>query len=287
MAHRTKGIGVSLELSYIIPVSNGGRPDFAVRCRNLQFIYDSFIMKQKEVQFEVIFVEQTVSRQFPHYAKNIRIDKDNTRFIHISWPVFNKGWCINVGARAAQSPVIVVAEADCFSIDGTYFFSILNNFLSGEHKWAFGWDALQYLSQYESMQIMRGDQIAPRGRRYRPYSGGPEGGILVYNRGWYLKIGGHNEFVQGLGGPDNEMADRAKWWSKSYTKLNADILHLWHPQVKGSYRRDGHRVYNKQIIKLQRNYMANIAPRIAKTTIGDPNKPACGKKTYVQMRSGK
>jgi predicted glycosyltransferase involved in capsule biosynthesis len=271
------------EVSYIIPVSNGGRKDFPIRCGNLQYLYDNFLMRQQNINYEVIFASQTVSKQFPPYQKRLRLQA-NTRVIELNYPTFNKGWCINVAVKAAKSPIIFVAEADCFSAYPDYLFTMTNIFRASNLKWSFGWDGLQYLTQYESAQVMRGDQIESQGRRHKAHPGGPEGGILVYDRDWYLKIGGHNEWVEGLGGPDNEMADRAKWWSKTYSKLPGDILHLWHPTVKGSYHRDPQRLYNKQILNVQRSSMAQMAPKLARAGIGNPKAPACSRTTYYRMR---
>lgn len=277
------------DLSYIIPVSNNGKPDFRHRVANLQFIIDKFLRVQENLEYEVIFVEQVTNPKLPTYQQSVSLPAKGFRWVHISYPEYNKCWSINVGARMSFATVIAIAEADVFSPSERYLNEILMWFRAKAKPWAFGWDRLKYLNQAETKAILRQNTVqlpTTVGGIVMPKRSGPEGGVLIYDREWYLKIGGHNEWMQGLGGPDNEMADRAKWWSKTYHKIPLLIYHLWHPVVKPVLgATGGHRAYNRQIVRFQRNAMETMAPKLAKQPHGNVLYPLCSKKTYVQMRS--
>lgn len=275
-----------MDLSYIIPISNSGKSDFGIRVKNLQYIYDVFLAAQQDIRMEVVFVEQVCDSCLPTYASKLKLTNKNTRVITISWPVYNKGWSVNVGVVAASAPVIMIGEADCLRRDTHYCNRTVENFVCRKNSWAFAWDNIEYLSREKSKQYMNGCQFDYPRPRCIPRPNGPEGGILIYQREFYLNIGGMNEWLQGLGGPDNELADRARHISDTYVMLEGSIYHLWHPIVKPK-ESDKNRNYNKKIVRFQRKNMNTVAPRLAKykNHIGDTKYPLCKHKSYFEMRT--
>lgn len=275
-----------MELSYIIPISNSGKSDFAIRVKNLQYIYNAFLKQQCDIQMEIIFVEQICDKHRIPYKAKLKLAGANTRVITVEYPVYNKGWCINVGARVASAPVIMIGEADCLRRDTHYCNLTVELFLARKLPWAFAWDNIEYLSRDKSNQYMDGCQLDYPRSRCIPRPNGPEGGILIYSRAFYMDIGGMNEWLQGLGGPDNELADRARHYTDTYIMLEGTIYHLWHPIIKPKEGDKG-RHYNKKIVRYQRKNMNIVALKLAqyKNQIGNVNQPLCALSSYYEMRT--
>lgn len=156
---------------------------------------------------------------------------------------FNKSWLYNIGVNSSRTRFVILGETDIidqYFNSWTELFNRINKIEN--YTWEFGWSYLTYLNKEktESVREING-----------PSPGGPEGGRVIFDKSFYQSIGGANEFIQGLGGIDNELALRAKHASGNYEYRIGNLYHLWHPHSswKGDDDPEKHRLreMNKKI----------------------------------------
>ena len=200
--------------SYIIPLGNIGGPDYVYRLKNLDRLIDRI-----PYDVQLIIVEQIVDPDMPMY--NINLPEGNSKKIIVKHSTFNKLWLFNLGARRASVNELIFAEGDILIPDR--FFDDLEAFIKERNidSWCFAWGQLHYQG--------------PNGRIYKSKSPGDErseGGLVYFSRKFFYKIGMANEWIQELGGDDNELVARSKYFSKTYLKASPEIIHQYHPRSR-------------------------------------------------------
>lgn len=232
----------------IIPISNGGFGDFKHRAANLELI-----LAELPPQVHAILVEQTVSAENPNYRDRVKVASScNHTWISVSAPIFNKPWLYNIGARNAKSHRLLFSEADV-GLENHYFAKLLTWLNEHKYQWCIAWSRIIYWQQ----------DMMHQKARHKPSRGGFEGGVVYMSKPFFWKIGGYNEWMQQLGGMDNEIIRRAEAVSRSkYFPWTID--HLWHPVSK--YKTSSFRDLNKRIYKSVKNNpsrMSRILKRYA------------------------
>ncbi len=216
----------------IIPISNGGFGDFKPRADNLEII-----LAELPPQVHAVLVEQTVSAENPNYRDRVKVASScNHTWISVSAPIFNKPWLYNLGARNAKSHRLLFSEADV-ALENHYFIKLLAWLNEHKYQWCIAWSRIIYWQQ---------DMIHQKAR-HKPSRGGPEGGVVYMSKPFFWKIGGYNEWMQQLGGMDNEIIRRAEAANSRSKYFPWTIDHLWHPFSK--YKSSRFRDLNKRIYK--------------------------------------
>ena len=115
-------------------------------------------------------------------------------------------------------------------------------------QWCFGWDRIYYTSEAERNLLIKNKKININIENYKkPGKGRREGGLVYINRDIFNRVGGYNEWIEELGGPDNDIAHRLCYLKKYYEKFPNIIIHLWHPRDIDKYKST--RKWNVKIMK--------------------------------------
>ena len=208
------------------------------------------------------------------YSGNIDLShlmKDNIFSIkikHLSY--FVKGWFYNVGVKHSITNNIVLGESDIlfqsFHFDNIIKYKEINNY-----KWFFAWDKLLYLKE-NSIEVHK--EIIPMPDR-------AEGGLVFFDKRFYINIGGASEFYKDLGGIDNDFIRRTEYITSNYPMMPGTIKHKWHPAnymkkddwKYAKYRNNNIKLYNK--VKKNPKYYLQLLSKYSDEIGGDY--PLCNK----------
>lgn len=259
-------------MDYIIPITNMDDDGFKYRLNNL-----NIVLRLIPKMVNVVIVEQMLKPVNKLYTKNIDIPKDIsiTKKV-VKYPIFNKPWLYNIGVKLSKTNNILLAEGD-ININRRYFIQIKKFIEKSDKKWFFGWNRIKYWNE-NADKVIRDDT---------PRIGMAEGGIVYFNKNFYWDIGGANEFIQELGGIDNELIRRASYISKTYDMFKWTINHMWHPisKVKENKWKDGK--YRPNNVKIYYYTKANPGKMIGiliNEKQGNISKPLCSHKTLEFLK---
>jgi hypothetical protein len=168
---------------------------------------------------------------------------------------FNKQWLCNLGVKQGNSERFIIADVDAYHPDKDY----LQKFLewAEPHRWAFGYRRFIYEGQGKPE------------RDDWPYPGIQEGGIVLFSRDLWEEMGGANEWIKMLRGPDNDIAMRAMFLSGEYVSYPTTIYHRWHP--RSPYKQGAHVKHNKEILKYTRKNPRETVDLLKKQCWGNPS----------------
>lgn len=237
--------------------------------REKSFIFSIENFYKKHVNSEIIVVAQDY--QLPAI--------DGIKIIKISSPIFNKGWCINVGVKAAKNEYVYICESEMYSSE-PYLNNVSDFMFEKNLKWCFAWNTLCYTSEQQRNQIM---QNMPCIREYNrePHIMKTEGGIVAFDKDFFLNIGGFNEWFELLGGIDNEIAYRAFMRSGTYQRYKHAIDHLWHPRSESKNVKP-YFTKNVKLCSFTIRYVKEVNAFLAKQDFGNPMHPLCITKTFEE-----
>jgi hypothetical protein len=270
------------EISVIVPIGDAyGGKAMPERWEALAFAIRTFYAKHDILEL-VIVLQNTILPEKVVAAINRFMcpGKRYAKIIPIEYPIFNKGWCCNVGARSARFNTIAIAESDMWAP---------KPYLNGITKceWIIAWDNLCYTSEVHRKMILSGKMIdrdiaERRGSTFvHPKVGSSEGGMVLFDKKFFFSIGGCNEWFEDLGGPDNELARRAQFASKTYLMYsNQDVYHLWHPRCRSLKSKS--RLKNVEIYKLTCKNLAAFNVFLSKQQFGNPEAPLCAHRTFKE-----
>ena len=264
-------------LSVIIPLANAYNGSaMPQREEALSFALENFYAKHSEI--EVILVCQNYDLPMSVYD-SLQAVKNN-KIIALQYPVFNKGWCCNVGARAAMYDHICIAESDMWC-DKPYLNNAVAFMVREKLSWCFGWNSLTYTDYSSRESIVKYNKLfsEPGILTVSPKRGSSEGGIVLFSRAFFLAIGGCNEWFEELGGPDNELAFRAKAASGSYIAFPQKVYHLWHPRVRDNG--DDTRKRNRSLYKYTVKNVRAVNRFLSRCGFGNKNFPLCLHQKFV------
>lgn len=262
-----------MKIDVIIPLCNLLPISLSERLLSLdRALHDFYAMQSADVQ--VILVEQSLDGKYPYLDAVVRPDKLKCEAVSLQYPIFNKCWCINAGVRVCRGDLVIIADSDMYCRD-SYLEHAGKWFRAQGLKWAFAWDKLLYTTDEEKKTLITGQRIqhpAKFGKRFvLPARGYSEGGLVMFDVDFFWQIGGANEWLQELGGPDNELSRRAEWASTTYEMYPQTVYHLTHPQrPKGQRptRKENKRVYHSVVTSthaavkfLRKNRGGGVAPK--------------------------
>jgi hypothetical protein len=245
-----------LRLSVIIPVAaNVLVEDAKERRENLRCVLD-WLDRQSGTDLTVVVVEQLVGgakKAFFVPAMSLRRARLVTSVV--ASDVFNKPWLYNIGERMAVGENLMFGEADVVGKT-----DMMSAMLRGIHRcgyrWAMCWSNLYYTDARERKALLKGGMVgAMRNCGIAPRKNRAEGGLVYFNRQLFHAIGGYNEWIEEIGGPDNEINLRARFWTGQYPVMAARLFHLDHARVP--ILRRPYRLANVEVIKdIRRNRRA-------------------------------
>lgn len=247
-----------ITFDYVIPLANAGYIDFHHRVKNLEKI-----LKAVPPHVHVVLVEQVLNGKRATFERNLKFPSHlNYTYVKVRRPVFNKCWLYNLGARKAQTDRLIFGEADMY-VEPNYFVHLWNVVTSKKDlRWCFGWCRILY------------HNVTGTGyeRVVKPARGGAEGGLVYYQKQFFWQIGGYNEWMEDLGGPDNEIIRRAeRASSKFYFDWTVD--HLWH--AKSRLKKSRRRNRNKYLVWTARDHPVKMIQTLSGYVeqAGRPAKP--------------
>lgn len=209
-------------ISVIIPLCHLVRKAHKARLEAVQKALEDFYQG-----VEVIVVEQSLDGEY-YFIPRLK-----ATCVRIAYPMFNKSWCLNVGAKKAKGDILVFADADMYAKN--YPWKKLEQWMNNR-SWGFCWDTLTYTKHDRHRQMVFAGShplgIPPE----KPCPGLSEGGLVAFKKDFFCEIGMYNERLQELGGIDNEIIIRAKYKDHKYEMFPFHIYHLLHPQKKKSSR---------------------------------------------------
>ena len=219
----------NIKLSVIIPWKSGD----PVREKLLTNVLEAW-SKQDDADFELLLVEQMLSGcSADDFYTEVVIPENFQSFQHFhifcKEKLFNKSWCMNVGARKARYEHLIFCDAD--TLFGNDFTRIIkqgiNQIPSPENKIMFCWNTLIYMPGKDN----------PKTRYIKPTLTAAMGGIWYVQKEFFFgELGGMNENFFGYGGEDNEMCSRAKqllnFKDENLTELCYTLTHQYHDWVK-------------------------------------------------------
>jgi len=259
-------------LDVIIPVANLVPRSLHSRMETILYSLKNFYGRQSGLRFKIIIVEQSLDGKLyylPNIPEKIKLDYHKPEIeiqkISIKYPVFNKSWCINVGFKYSKAPHVMIADPDIFCRED-YFKDLLE--WSKDYPWCFAWDALFYTEIEGKSLIIDGldPKVVPH---CGPKVGFSEGGLVLFRRETFKKMGMANEFIEELGGIDNEMMSRAREVFPEQHEYPMFVWHLWHEGSNKSSRPT--RKTNVDICIKARSYprkMINLLRRINEESCG-------------------
>jgi hypothetical protein len=186
------------------------------------------IARQTGVSFECIVVEQdrdqTARTHLPAWV----------RYVHTPPPYddmpYCRAWALNVGARQARAPLLVLHDNDML-IPETYAAELALRHRQG-HEVLNIKRLVFYLSADHTRRLFQGNALLTGCAPEEIVQNLEAGGSVAVDRDAYFALGGMDEAFVGWGGEDNEFWERAltrRVWPFGYLP----IVHLWHPPQPG------------------------------------------------------
>lgn len=234
---------MSIKLDYIIPTYQ--LDDY--RRRNLQS-HKQWIESQEHVDVTLHVMEQ-------------------------DYGVFNKQWLCNKGVKESESDHIIIADADIIDESKTYLADFMSWVSDNSIRWAFGW----------SRVIYDGRKPGTVERYDWPEPGINEGCVVYFEKSLWEKMGGANEWIKALRGPDNDLAMRARYITGYHIAYPYKLRHQWHPKSKmkgGKYRKR-----NVEILKYTRRHPAEVINLLQQQNRGDSNGSYAEVQSFFEART--
>jgi predicted glycosyltransferase involved in capsule biosynthesis len=228
---------MNYDYDLIIPIHYGHDDDLVYRIRNL-----SLVILTIPYNINIIIVESTEKNKETIW-ENLDYYRSDIHYIKKNYNGFNKCWLYNVGVNNSKTNNIILGELDC-PVKPLHFNNIHDYIKEKKCQWTFCWDEIIYLSE----------DLSKINHRWKPRKGGPEGGLVYFEKNFYYEIGGMNEWMSGLGAMDNEVMSRCRYKTKKEYKVPGTIYHFWHPtspykgtNEKSNKEQKNSRKYNKLI----------------------------------------
>lgn len=269
-------------IDVIIPVGNLVPESLVSRVETLLYAFPNFYGRQTDVGLKIILVEQSLDGKLyflPNLPTMIKKFGQEVKIQHIEigYPVFNKSWCVNVGFRHSTASHVMVADPDIFCRKN-YFLKLFQQ--KEKTPWRFAWNELYYTEMGDKHLIMAGrtPQVEPHCGPRKGYS---EGGLVLFERKFFEEMGLANEFMQELGGIDNDMMARARHLFPGEDNFPMFIWHLWHEGSKKSSRPS--RQVNVGITTKANTHTREMIDLCKRMNGGDINQPYCAKYNFDEV----
>lgn len=237
-------------INYIIPLcKNVAQDDAQDRLDNLNSIITRSLARQSCCTVRLILIEQITEDNGEAYFLP-RVDRTTKLEIvsqTVRYPIFVKGWLYNIGAHMVDGEHLVMGESDCICLEDAMM-PLVRQVEDKNVPWMVGWSKLYYTNQNEKRAFLAGGTLRfERNEGITPRKFKAEGGLVYFKKDFFQSLGGYSEWLVELGGPDNDIAFRARWFSGKYESFNCRIYHLWHEYIKVLERKT--RIQNLEKLK--------------------------------------
>jgi hypothetical protein len=270
-----------MSVDVIIPLGHiPGLNNLEERAASLFFAIRTFYKRHPLKDVRVLVVCQNL----PSWAA--RLAREGVRSILIQYPVFNKSWCINVGVRNSVADFIVIAESDMWCAHP--YLHVLGDWMNENAlSWCYAWNKLYYTTKPQKTDILKRQGLMPvnglqclPANTVTPTPNYSEGGFVAFRREFFKSIGMCNEWMQELGGIDNDIALRARTISGSARAFPLAVYHLWHPRVRQRERPS--RRKNVEILNYTKSHCMKMIEILRRQRAGDPRAPYCSTVSWAR-----
>jgi predicted glycosyltransferase involved in capsule biosynthesis len=246
-----------MKINYII-----GHKGEGTRLKNLVYVLQH---TQRFNNINIILIEQDESPKIP-----TSIIPKNIKHIFIKNPgLYNRSWGFNVGYKNTENGYLFFADNDILLKE--------NNFKLAERLLK-DFDAIKpYSAIIDTKREEANRIIAKNGlidiKRHARDGVNFCGGMVIFKRELFEKMGGWDEDFRGWGGEDDAMAFKMRMFTKNIKTIKGVAYHLWHERGEGDNRKQAH--YNQNINKLHwysKTDKAKIKESLDINKIGNPEK---------------
>ena len=201
-------------------------------------------------------------REWIESQKNINV---NIREMRDDSDEFNKQWLCNKAFKESTAGWVFLADMDVVG-EGQYVWPVVQWLKKKDLQWGFGWNRLIYRGKEGGVD-----------RDDWPNPGVQEGGVVVFSRGLWKEMGGANEWIRELRGPDNDLATRARYVTGEYSAFPCTLTHQWHP--KSSMKKTKWLKSNLSILKYTNKFPWRVVKLLKMQNRGG-ERPYCDKSFY-------
>jgi hypothetical protein len=178
----------------------------------------------------------------PHRVAALTWVRD--RYYQLGWTVsvahytgcpWVKAAAVNPMVAAASAPVVVVADADCWSVDVP---AAVEAVAAGEAEWAVPMHRIRRFNREFTVRVLGGadpDRHTSTSLEERVYHARDGGGIVVARRDVLVDVPLDPRF-EGWGGEDVSWGTALRCLHGRPWRGTADLWHLWHPPQPRSDR---------------------------------------------------
>lgn len=190
------------------------------RLRNLKFVLNWL----KNFDCEVIIVESDVESKIEHLS--------GFDFKHIftknNYP-YNRSWTYNVGWKYATTDKLVFGDADLIVMNDSLLQSVK---LLDEYDCVNPYSSVQDLDEMETVRLLEKADLSILTQIDKPGRTGTNmcGGLVLFSREGFEKIGGWNEEFWGWGAEDDFMTIKVEFFLK-YLNRDGKCYHMNHEKA--------------------------------------------------------
>lgn len=137
-------------------------------------------------------------------------------------------------ADALEPDVLVVADADVWLTPSSALAQAASLVHTGQAAWAVPHNQVRRLGLASSEHVLNGGRFGEHlALAERVYKGMVGGGIAVFSRQGWERIGGFDPRFKGWGGEDSALGRAADTLLGRHTRLDGTLWHFWHePQQR-------------------------------------------------------
>jgi hypothetical protein len=215
----------SPEISFIF--AHAGQDRLPQLCRTIRSIF-----AQTKCRAEVIVVDQSMVPVVSHLPVGIRYSYLNKQNVQPGW---HKSWAFNVGARLANSDLLVFQDGDV-CVPEQYAYELVRTLTSDGYQVASIQRMLFYLDKASTRRVEVSNTLDVRLRSERIFQNW-KGGTIAIRRDAFFAIGGFDEGFVDWGGEDDEFYDRCS--ALKHCRFGyLPFIHLWHQPQPGRKQSD-------------------------------------------------
>lgn len=221
----SKEPGTNPEISFIF--AHAGNDRLPQLCRTIRSIF-----AQTNCRAEVIVVDQSMVPVLSQLPLGIRYRHLNKQNVQQGW---HKSWAYNVGARLANSELLVFQDGDV-CVPEQYACELVRTLTTDGYQVASIQRMLFYLDKASTRRVDANDTLDVRLRSERVFQNW-KGGTIAIRREAFFSLGGFDEGFVDWGGEDDEFYDRCS--TLKHCRFGyLPFIHLWHPPQPGRKQSD-------------------------------------------------
>lgn len=166
--------------------------------------------------------------------------------LHPRWPLvieagglepWSKGAVVNAGVERTDAEILVIADADCFTVPAVLELIVRNVAdPASKHQWGVPFGDVYRLDGPSTDRILERPPDCRIDGEWKPaaltrakYPGKPGGGIVVVHRHAFVTVGGMDPRFLHWGGEDKAFGYALRCLTGRAARATVPLWHLWHP----------------------------------------------------------